>query len=479
MNNSSKVAYPKRRVFIIDELALILAFFTALVIRYRSNVVNWKQFYDGLYISFLVVLFLLQIIIFLLYDLRKKSMYLMDPVENFFTVAKGKILLIALGLLYLYSVQRGTESSRFVVAAIPLIDIVYDFIFRMLLKKQYFAKATTEEKCRTYHVFRPYPSVEDITSAFAKGDYDELLIHDADSDNEEAAEQIIAAAEAAGIRAYVNMNTLGYSVRSGIATDIDDYAAIPVSVRKEKFNLFGIEYSIARCEEAVLHVMRHIKELSGEYICFSNVHTCVMGKDDPEYRQVLNDAAFVFPDGAPIAKLQQRKGYIGAERVAGPDFMEHIFRDSCDGKITHYFYGASENTIEELKKSLAEKYPGMVVKGYYSPPFKPLTKEEDEEDVRRINESGADIVWIGLGAPKQEKWMKAHRGRVNGVMMGVGAGFDFHAGTIKRAPVFVRKIGLEWLYRLFQDPKRLIGRYFVTNLKFICYLTIDRIFHRG
>lgn len=110
----------------------------------------------------------------------------------------------------------------------------------------------------------------------------------------------------------------------------------------------------------------------------------------------------------------------------------------------------------------------------YSPPFRELSGKEDEEDICRINESGADIVWVGLGAPKQEKWMNAHAGKINAVMMGVGAGFDFHAGTIDRAPVWVQRIGLEWLYRLFQDPGRLFKRYFVTNIKFFWYLFTDK-----
>ena len=129
--------------------------------------------------------------------------------------------------------------------------------------------------------------------------------------------------------------------------------------------------------------------------------------------------------------------------------------------------------MDALKASLEAKYPGIIIKGMYSPPFRELTPEEDREDIERINAAGADIVWIGLGAPKQEKWMKAHEGKIHGVMMGVGAGFDFHAGTIKRAPLWIQKIGFEWLYRLFQDPKRLISRYFITNIKFMWYLTID------
>jgi N-acetylglucosaminyldiphosphoundecaprenol N-acetyl-beta-D-mannosaminyltransferase len=148
-----------------------------------------------------------------------------------------------------------------------------------------------------------------------------------------------------------------------------------------------------------------------------------------------------------------------------------------DGSLSHYFYGSKEETLLKLENSLHEKYPGIDIRGLYSPPFRALTKEEDEDDIRRINNSGADIVWIGLGAPKQEKWMAAHQGKIHGVMMGVGAGFDFHAGTIKRAPVWIQKISMEWLYRLFQDPRRLIRRYFLSNIKFLWYTVKDSFVH--
>ena len=261
----------------------------------------------------------------------------------------------------------------------------------------------------------------------------------------------------------------GYRVRSGIVTDISEYATIPGYIRKERFELFGVKFCVSRIEEAVHHVIGHLDRLKGEYICFSNVHTTVMAKENKEYADVLNGAAYVFPDGAPIARLEIKKGYQGVERVAGPDFMENMFRDTQYTGISHYFYGSTEETIESLKVRLAKQYPGLDVRGFYSPPFRPLTAEEDAEDIRRINESGADIVWIGLGAPKQEKWMNAHKGKINAVMMGVGAGFDFHAGTIQRAPKWMRRIGLEWLYRLIKDPVRLYKRYIVTNIKFAWY----------
>lgn len=215
--------------------------------------------------------------------------------------------------------------------------------------------------------------------------------------------------------------------------------------------------------------------LSGEYICFSNVHTTVMAHDDPSYRDVLNGSALTFADGRPIAQRLRGEGFPGSVRVAGPDFMDAMFRATMDGKAGHYFYGSTQETIERLAAELPKRYPGIRIVGMVSPPFRPETPEEDAASVAAINASGADFVWIGLGAPKQEKWMAAHRGRVDGVMLGVGAGFDFYAGTVKRAPSWVQKIGLEWFYRLLQDPKRLANRYVVTNIQYMWYSVRERM----
>ncbi|SES37986.1 N-acetylglucosaminyldiphosphoundecaprenol N-acetyl-beta-D-mannosaminyltransferase [Butyrivibrio fibrisolvens] len=237
-------------------------------------------------------------------------------------------------------------------------------------------------------------------------------------------------------------------------------------------DIFGIRYAIASMTGAVVCVKDSLESLKGRYICFSNVHTTVMAREHSSFRDILNGAAYVFADGNPIATYQKRRGFLYAERVAGPDFMSEMF--GIKG-ISHYFYGSSERTLQKLKSNLEREYPGIVIKGLYSPPYRELTQAEDIADVDRINAAGADIVWIGLGAPKQEKWMYAHQGKINGVMMGVGAGFDFHASTIKRAPKWIQKIGFEWLYRIFQDPKRLVKRYMITNSKYIYYLIKDRL----
>ena len=147
--------------------------------------------------------------------------------------------------------------------------------------------------------------------------------------------------------------------------------------------------------------------------------------------------------------------------------MGEILRISVKHGWKHYFYGSTQETLDKLKTELEKAYPRVQIVGMYSPPFRPLTEAEDKEIVEAINKASPDFLWIGLGAPKQEKWMGAHHGRVKGLMVGVGAAFDYYAGNIKRAPIWMQKMNLEWLYRLMQDPKRLWKRYLNTNSKFI------------
>lgn len=231
--------------------------------------------------------------------------------------------------------------------------------------------------------------------------------------------------------------------------------------------ILGVNIAVTNMQETVNLIVSQIDELKGKFICLSNVHTTVMSDKDEEYRKIQNTAFLALPDGSPLALIQRLRGYKGAEQVAGPDLMPALWKTTENTHISHYFYGSTQETIHALGSKLKSQYPGLNIAGMEAPPFRPLTQEEDEEAVRRINESGASIVWIGLGAPKQERWMYEHRDRVNALMLGVGAGFDFHAGTIKRAPAWMRNHYLEWLYRLTQDPKRLWKRYVETNGKFI------------
>ena len=234
-------------------------------------------------------------------------------------------------------------------------------------------------------------------------------------------------------------------------------------------DILGVHVCVTNMQEVLSILKDRTEELRGKYLCVSNVHTTVTAYDTPEYLAVQNGAAYVLPDGKPLSLVSRKRGYQEAEQVAGPDLMKEMFRDAQESgtQLKHFFYGGSTETIEKLQENLSREYPKLQTVGYVSPPFRPLTEEEDNEIISRINQSGADILWVGLGAPKQEYWMRAHEGKIHAVILGVGAGFDFHAGTVKRAPKWMQRCCLEWLYRLFQDPGRLFKRYAVTNVKFL------------
>ena len=224
---------------------------------------------------------------------------------------------------------------------------------------------------------------------------------------------------------------------------------------------------IADMETTVRRIEEHLDDWRGEYICVANVHTTVTAHDDPSYRAVQNGAVMALPDGGPLSQYSRRKGFAQAARVTGPDLMKEMLRESAQKHYRHYFYGSTQETLDILREKITRNYPGAVIAGMVSPPFRPLTEEEDAAAVAAINEARPDFVWVGLGAPKQERWMAAHQGRVHALMLGVGAAFDYEAGNIRRAPRWMQRCNLEWLYRLLQDPKRLFKRYFVTNTKFL------------
>ncbi len=240
-----------------------------------------------------------------------------------------------------------------------------------------------------------------------------------------------------------------------------DKSAIPTC------NIMGVEIAAIDMEWLVDYLSSNVRELSGDYVCVANVHTTVTAYEDPEYCRIQNGGIMAIPDGGPLSSVGRKRGYAQMQRTTGPSLMGEIFKISAEKGFRHYFYGSTEETLEKLRNVLDETYPGIQIAGMYSPPFRPMTDDEDREIVDRINETKPDFVWVGLGAPKQEKWMADHQGRIHGLMLGVGAGFDYHAGNIDRAPEWMQKSNLEWVYRLMQDPKRLFRRYLHTNTKFI------------
>lgn len=227
--------------------------------------------------------------------------------------------------------------------------------------------------------------------------------------------------------------------------------------------------NVTDMDKTIAYITENLEALKGDYICVSNVHTTVMAFRDKEYREIQNSAAMALPDGQPLSIVSRRRGYSHAQRVPGPDLMPAILELSCEKGCTHYFYGSTQDTLDKLKQVVIKQYPRLKIAGMYAPPFRDLTQAEDDGIVRRINESGADFVWVALGAPKQERWMYEHRNKVNGLMIGVGAAFDFIAGTVKRAPMWMQKLCLEWVFRIMQNPRRMIPRYLNTNFAFLYY----------
>lgn len=242
---------------------------------------------------------------------------------------------------------------------------------------------------------------------------------------------------------------------------IVDKSAIPVC------NIMGVDIAAINMDWLVNYLNINVKKLSGDYLCVSNVHTTVTAYEDYEYRKVQNGGIMAIPDGGPLSSVGQKRGFENMQRTTGPSLMEEIFKISIPNGYRHFFYGSTNETLKKLQDVLNRNYPELQIAGMYSPPFRAITVDEDKFIVERINATKPDFVWVGIGAPKQERWMANHQGYIKGLMVGVGAGFDFLAGNINRAPEWMQKRNLEWVFRLMQDPKRLFGRYFHTNTKFI------------
>lgn len=228
---------------------------------------------------------------------------------------------------------------------------------------------------------------------------------------------------------------------------------------------------------AVNQILSWVKERQSRYICIANVHMVMEAHDDVNFREVVNAADLVTPDGMPLVWILRWLGFRQQERVYGPTLTMHVLKSANKEGIAIGFYGGTPITLEKLKRNLLAQFPALNIVYSYAPPFRPLTMEEDEDVTNKINTSEARILFVGLGCPKQERWMAAHRGRIHAVMLGVGAAFDFHAGVKPQAPHWMQHIGLEWLFRLSVEPGRLWRRYLIQNPRFI-YLVLKQ-FVRG
>lgn len=235
-----------------------------------------------------------------------------------------------------------------------------------------------------------------------------------------------------------------------------------------RVDVLGVGVSAIQMADALAAIHGWIARRERQYVCVTSVHGVMESQRDESLRRIHNEAGLVTPDGMPLVWLCRRAGYRHVERVYGPDLMLACCERPVARGYRHFFYGGAPGVPELLAQRLRARYPGLEVAGTHSPPFRPLTPEEDRAVIRRINRSRADIVWVGLSTPKQERWMAEHVGRLEApVLIGVGAAFDFHAGVKWQAPRWVQRIGLEWLFRMVNEPRRLLGRYVVNNPRFL------------
>lgn len=213
-------------------------------------------------------------------------------------------------------------------------------------------------------------------------------------------------------------------------------------------------------------------------VCICNVHSVVTAAQDPAFMAVLNGADMATPDGMPVAWMLRLLGRRGQQRINGPDLMwRYLAQAERLGQVVS-FYGSTEPTLVRLHEAMRRAFPALRVGAMISPPFRALSEAEEQAYRDRIAACGTAVLFVGLGCPKQERWMAAQRGRLPAVMVGVGAAFDYHAGTIRRAPPWMQRHGLEWLHRLASEPRRLWRRYLVTNSLYL-WLAARQLLRRG
>jgi N-acetylglucosaminyldiphosphoundecaprenol N-acetyl-beta-D-mannosaminyltransferase len=233
-----------------------------------------------------------------------------------------------------------------------------------------------------------------------------------------------------------------------------------------RVSIQGVMIDAVDWQQAVGRIETWAAQRRSSVVAICNSHSVVTAADDPDFARALAAADMATADGMPIAWMMRRLGHPAQQRINGPDLMLRYCATAERTGTSIFLYGSTDEVLGRLQAQLCERFPGLKIAGRYSPPFRTLTSAEDDEVCKRIAESGAGVVFVSLGCPKQEKWMDAHRGRVPAVMIGVGAAFDYHAGTLSRAPAWMRDSGLEWLHRLASEPRRLWKRYLVTNTLF-------------
>jgi N-acetylglucosaminyldiphosphoundecaprenol N-acetyl-beta-D-mannosaminyltransferase len=239
-------------------------------------------------------------------------------------------------------------------------------------------------------------------------------------------------------------------------------------------NVLGVRVSAINMDLAVRITEQWIDAGRPGYVCVTGVHGVMEAQNDPEFLRILNHAAISLPDGMPMTWVGRLQGFQQMDRVFGPDFMAAICRLSVERGYRNFFYGGQPGVADLLSEALSNRFPGLQAVGTYTPPFRPLNPQEENEVVAQILQSRPHIVWVGLSTPKQERFMAQYSSRFQvPLMVGVGAAFDFHIGQIRDCSPWIKRAGLQWLHRLIQDPKRLWKRYLINNPAFIWRIVLQ------
>lgn len=231
--------------------------------------------------------------------------------------------------------------------------------------------------------------------------------------------------------------------------------------------IFGTHIHTTSYTDVLNRMEYWIAEKSSRYVCVCNVHSVMTAYDDVSFRTILNQSDLTTPDGMPLVWALRMFGFKNQPRVYGPTLVLAFCQLAQKKGYSIFLYGGTEDSLHCLQERLWKQFPKLKIVGSLSPPFRPLTTEEDTAIIKQINISGADVVFAGIGCPKQERWMAARRGKVQAIMVGVGAAFDFHAGKVRQAPAFMQAMGMEWLFRLCMEPRRLWKRYLLCNSRFL------------
>lgn len=246
----------------------------------------------------------------------------------------------------------------------------------------------------------------------------------------------------------------------------------------DRVEILGTELTAQSFDDAIGRMLRAATDGPQLRAHFANVHTVVEAVRNPALAAIFRSAGMVCTDGMPLVWLAHRRGSLHAERVSGPEAMLSICDRGRSSGLRHYFFGGAPGVAEEVSRRLALRFPGLIVSGFHSPPFRTGAALEDDTVIQAINQTLPDVIWVALGAPKQELWAAAHESRLTAkLILPVGAAFDFHSGRVRRAPRWMRRAGLEWLFRLAVDPRRLARRYLVTNLRFFMLLARSKSRH--